>query len=129
MVLTETGWGRTNPSYRHLFSQTFMPDATLEELAWFDEFQRNTTSAQNAVRFLNAFADIDVRDRLKDIRCPTLVIHCRNDLRVPMASGRALAAEIPNAEFVGLDSNNHLLLGREPASADFIEAVRRFLLP
>ena len=128
MVLTKTGWGQTNPSYRHLFSQTFMPDATLEELAWFDEFQRNTTSAENAVRFLDAFADIDVRHRLKDVQAPTLVIHCRGDLRVPMASGRAIAAEIPNAEFVGLDSNNHLLLGREPASTEFVRAVQRFLL-
>jgi pimeloyl-ACP methyl ester carboxylesterase len=128
MVLTETGWGQTNPSYRHLFSQTFMPDATLEELAWFDAFQKNTTSAENAVRFLEAFAEIDVRHRLADIRTPTLVLHCRGDLRIPMASGRALAAQIPGAEFVGLDSNNHLLLGREPASLEFVDAVRRFLL-
>ncbi|MEQ9655238.1 MAG: alpha/beta fold hydrolase [Hyphomonas sp.] len=128
MVLTETGWGQTNPSYRHLFSQTFMPDATLEELAWFDEFQKNTTSPENAVRFLHAFADIDVRHRLKDVTAPTLVLHCRGDLRIPVASGRALAAQIPNAQFIGLDSNNHLLLGREPASVEFVEAVRRFLL-
>ena len=128
MVLTEKGWGRTDPSYRHLFSQTFMPDATLEELAWFDEFQKNTTSPENAVRFLEAFSQIDVRHGLKDVKAPTLVIHCRGDRRIPMSSARAIAAEIPKAEFVGLDSNNHLLLGREPASAEFIEAVRRFLL-
>ncbi len=128
MVLTETGWGRTNPSYRHLFSRTFMPDATADELAWFDEFQKNTTSSANAVRFLDAFANIDVRHRLKDVQVPTLVIHCRNDLRIPMASSRAMAAQIPNAEFVSLDSNSHLLLGREPASQDFVQAVRRFLL-
>jgi pimeloyl-ACP methyl ester carboxylesterase len=128
MVLTETGWGQTNPSYRHLFSQTFMPDATLEELAWFDEFQKSTTSPENAVRFLHAFADIDVRHRLKDVTAPTLVLHCRGDLRIPIASGRALASQIPNAQFIGLDSNNHLLLGRESASAEFIDAVRRFLL-
>jgi pimeloyl-ACP methyl ester carboxylesterase/DNA-binding SARP family transcriptional activator len=127
MVLTESGWGQAIPSYRHLFSQTFMPDATLEELAWFDEFQRSTTSPENAVRFLEAFATIDVRHRLKEIRCPTLVVHCRGDLRIPMASGRGLAAEIPGAEFVGLDSNNHLLLGREPASSEFVSEIRRFL--
>ncbi len=128
MVLTETGWGRANnPSYRHFFSQTFMPDATPEELAWFDEFQRHTASSENAVRFLEAFATLDVRDRLAKVQCPTLVIHCRGDQRIPMASGRAIAAQIPNAEFVGLESNNHLLLGREPASARFVDAVRRFL--
>ncbi|MBW8640185.1 alpha/beta fold hydrolase [Hoeflea sp. WL0058] len=127
MVLTETGWGRANPSYRHLFSQTFMPSATADELAWFDEFQARTTSPENAVRFLEAFSTIDVRERLKDIRCPTMVIHSRNDLRIPMSSGRSLAAQIPNAEFVGLESENHLLIGREPASMEFLKAVRRFL--
>ena len=127
MVLTETGWGRRNPSYRHLFSQTFMPGATPTELAWFDEFQRRTTSPENAVRFLHSFADIDVRDRLKDVRAPTLVVHSRHDQRIPVASARALATGIPNAEFAGLESENHLLLGREPASLEFLSLVRRFL--
>lgn len=127
MVLTETGWGRDNPSYRHLFSQTFMPSATAEELRWFDEFQRLTTSPENAVRFLDAFADIDVRDRLKDVQAPTMVIHSRDDMRIPMSSGRSLAAQIPNAEFTGLESANHLLIGREPASAEFLKTVRHFL--
>ncbi|WP_233356273.1 alpha/beta hydrolase [Henriciella aquimarina] len=97
MVLTETGWGRANPSYRHIFSRTFMPDANTEELAWFDEFQRRTTSPENAVRFLEAFSRIDVRDRLADVKVPTLVIHCRGDLRIPLASGREMAARIPDA--------------------------------
>lgn len=127
IVLTESGWGRPNPSYRHLFSKTFMPDATADELSWFDEFQRRTTSPANAARFLEAFAELDVRARLKDVQAPTLVVHSRNDLRIPMNSGRMLAAQIPNAEFAGLESNNHLLLGREPASQDFLAIVRRFL--
>ncbi|MBZ6379812.1 MULTISPECIES: alpha/beta hydrolase [Pacificimonas] len=127
MVLTETGWGRANPAYRNLFSQTFMPDATAEELQWFDEFQRRTTSPENAARFLEAFANIDVRSRLKDVQAPTLVVHSRGDLRIPASSGRSIASQIQNAEFSGLESNNHLLVGREGASGDFLSAVRRFL--
>ncbi len=128
MVLTESGWGRDNPAYRHMFSQTFMPDATAEELEWFDEFQRQTASAENAVRFLEAFASIDVRDRLEQIECPTLVIHSRGDQRIPFETGRKLAARIPNARFAGIESNNHLLLGRESASTKFVSLVRDFLL-
>ncbi len=127
MVLTETGWGSDNPAYRHLFSQTFMPDALPEELDWFDEFQRKTTNAVNAVRFLKAFSTIDVRDRLAQVQCPTLVVHSRGDLRIPFATGRSIAARIPNARLAGLHSNNHLLLGREPASAHFVDLVREFL--
>ena len=127
MVLTEAGWGRADPAYRRLFSGTFMPDATPDELDWFDEFQRRTTSSRNAVRFLQAFSELDVRHRLDAVKAPTLVIHSRGDRRIPMATGRELAAAIPSAEFVGLDSNNHLLIGREPAAADFTAAVRRFI--
>ena len=127
MVLTETGWGSDNPSYRHLFSQTFMPDATSDELAWFDEFQRRTTSAENAVRFLEAFSTIDVRERLKDVKCPTLVVHSHRDQRIPLTVGASMAAEIRDATFAGVDSDNHLLLGREPASQEFVGLVRQFL--
>ncbi len=127
MVLTGAGWGRDDPSYRHLFSRTFMPTATADELAWFDDFQRQTTSPANAVRFLEAFSSIDVRHRLAELRVPTLVLHARGDQRIPLSTGRELAASIHGAELVGLDSTNHLLLGREPASAAFLSAVRDFL--
>jgi pimeloyl-ACP methyl ester carboxylesterase len=104
-----------------------MPSATSEELQWFNEFQRSTTSPENAVRFLSAFGDIDVREKLPNVRVPTLVIHSLGDRRIPAATGRDMAASIPDAEFLGLESDGHLLLGREPASPVFVEAVRAFL--
>ncbi|KWV90436.1 alpha/beta fold hydrolase [Erythrobacter sp. YT30] len=127
MVLTETGWGSDNPAYRHLFSRTFMPDAEPSELDWFDEFQRQTTSSANAVRFLEAFSTIDVSDRLAEVQCPTLVVHSRDDQRIPLATGRKLATRIPGARFAGIESRNHLLLGREAASSEFLRLVRDFL--
>ena len=127
MTLTSSGWGQDNPAYRQIFSSTFMPGATAEELNWFNEFQRQTTSPENAVRFLSAFGDIDVRDRLAEVSVPTLVIHSRGDRRIPVTVGRDIAAEIANAEFLGLESDGHLLLGREPASQVFVDAVRDFI--
>lgn len=124
MILTESGWGSDNPAYRHLFSQTFMPDATADELAWFDEFQRHTTSPRNAVRFLDAFSRIDVKARLSQVRCPTLVAHSSGDQRIPLATARRLAMSINGARFAALDSANHLLLGREPASAALLRLIR-----
>jgi len=128
MTLTETGWGRDDPAYRQIFSSTFMPSATAEELEWFNEFQRHTTSPENAARFLSAFGDIDVRHRLAQVNVPTLVIHSLGDRRIPVSMGRDIAATIPDAEFVGLESDGHLLLGREPASEVFVDAVRRFIV-
>jgi pimeloyl-ACP methyl ester carboxylesterase/DNA-binding SARP family transcriptional activator len=127
IALTETGWGQDNPAYRQIFSSTFMPSATIDELNWFNEFQRHTTSPENAARFLSAFGDIDVRHQLAKVTVPTLVIHSLRDRRIPVSTGRDIAAAIPNAEFLGLESDGHLLLGREPASQAFVTAVREFL--
>jgi pimeloyl-ACP methyl ester carboxylesterase/DNA-binding SARP family transcriptional activator len=127
IALTETGWGQDNPAYRQIFSSTFMPSATIEELNWFNEFQRRTASPENAARFLSAFGDIDVRHQLAKVTVPTLVIHSLGDRRMPVSIGRDIAAAIPNAQFLGLESDGHLLLGREPASQVFVDAVRKFL--
>ncbi len=127
MTLTATGWGQDNPAYRQIFSSTFMPSATAEELQWFNEFQRLTTSPENAVRFLSAFGDIDVRQQLARVSVPTLVLHSLGDQRIPAATGRDIAASIADAEFLGLESDGHLLLGREPASRVFVDAVEEFL--
>ena len=127
MTLTQHGWGGKNPAYRHIFTQTFMPDAKPEELDWFDEFQRQTTSPENAVRFQQAFADIDVRDLLAKVNVPTIVFHSRHDQRISLEQGREVASGIPNARFVPLESNNHILLGHEPAWNVVMSETERFL--
>ncbi|MBX3532128.1 MAG: alpha/beta fold hydrolase [Rhizobiaceae bacterium] len=125
--LTEVGWGTDNPAYRHIFSQTFMPDAAPGDLVWFDEFQRLTTSPANAARFQDAFGDIDVRDMLHKVRAPTLVLHARDDQRIPVEQGRLIASSIPGARFVELESKNHVLVEYEPAWKACMGHIRDFL--
>ena len=127
ITLVAKGWSRDDASYRNLFSRALIPGATESERAAFDEFQRKTVSAANAARFLETFADIDVRHRLEAIQCPTLVMHARGDQRVPVAKGAELASGISGAEFVTLPTDNHLLLGREHSSELFVAHVRQFL--
>ncbi|WP_253913269.1 alpha/beta hydrolase [Pseudoruegeria sp. HB172150] len=128
LTLTELGWGTDNPAYRHIFSQTFMPDASAEDLAWFDEFQRQTTSPKNAARFQDAFGYIDVRHRLAEVKAPTIVLHSKHDQRIPLELGRDLATGIPDAQFIPLESRNHILIDSEPAWKDCVEAIGQFLL-
>lgn len=127
MTLTRLGWGTDNAAYRHIFSQTFIPDGTPEELAWFDEFQRQTTSPENAVRFQDAFGDIDVRHLVGEVRVPTLVLHARHDQRITLAQGREVAIGIPGARFVPLESRSHIILGHEPAWEICMAEIERFL--
>ena len=64
---------------------------------------------------------------LGDIRAPTLVLHSRDDQVCPIAEGRLLASGIGGAEFVELDSSNHVLLEHEPAWQRFQDAVLAFV--
>ncbi|MBK9052270.1 MAG: alpha/beta fold hydrolase [Chloroflexi bacterium] len=126
LSLTKLGWGRDNPAFRQVFSLQLMPDATKEQIAWFDELMRISMSADNAVRAEAEMYHINVLDLLPQLRVPTLVTHCRHDAAVPFVEGQILASQIPGAQFVSLDSKNHLLLPSEPAWEQFVRQVHRF---
>jgi pimeloyl-ACP methyl ester carboxylesterase len=110
-----------------LFTSFFIPGASQEEMDWFNELQRMTTSPDNAARLLSAVGDIDVLDKLPKVAAPTLVIHARHDARITLPNGRQLAAGIPGARFVTLEGQNHLILEHEPAWPIFLAEVRAFL--
>src|SRR5690606_38897877 len=80
-------------------------------------------------RLGEARAHVDLSGALGAVRVPTLVLHARDDEVVPAAEGRLLAAGIPGAEFVELDSRNHILLEEEPAWQRFREAVLAWIGP
>ncbi len=124
--LIKLGWGREHDAFRQVFSSQFMPGATLEQLQSFNELQRISCSPHNAARFLDEFNRIDVLDMCSQVRCPTLVMHARGDLRVPFDEGRLIATQIPGARFVPLESNNHILLS-EPMWDVFLAKLVPFL--
>ena len=124
--LVRLGWGRDNPAFRQVFTTRFVPGASAEQMEWFNELCRKTTSPEIAAELLEARAAVDCVELLGRVRTPTLVLHSRDDEVVPIAEGRLLAAEIPGAQFVELDSRNHVLLEDEPAWERFREAVLEF---
>ena len=125
--LMRVGWGRDNPAFRQVFSTLFMPEGTADQMTWFNELQRRTTSAQNAVRFEEAFYSLDVTKLAPKVTTPTLVLHARADAMVPFEEGRRLAALIPGSTFVPLEGRNHILLENEPAWKRFLEEMHAFI--
>ncbi len=83
---------------------------------------RTTTQPEIAARIFESFGEINVRALLPQVRVPTIVVHARGDARIPFEQGRLLAAEIPGARFVTLESRNHILIEGEPAWERFCEA-------
>lgn len=121
------GWGCDNQAFRQFFGHVFLPEGTPEQIAWFGELQRMSSTADMAVRLWLACAEIDVREMATRVRVPTLVIHGTGDAVVPFEQGRLLAGMIPGARLVPLQSNNHVLLESEPAWLRFLDEVRSFL--
>ncbi|HEX6259241.1 MAG TPA: alpha/beta fold hydrolase [Woeseiaceae bacterium] len=127
LELIKTGWGEDNPAFRQLFTSLFMPAATEEQCRRFNELQRVSAAPEMAARLVEAAGQIDVLARLADVKAPTLVAHARDDGRVPFEQGRQLAAGIPGARLVTLDSCNHVLLEQDPAWQQFCAVFRDFV--
>jgi len=126
IALTRSGWGQNNPVYRQLFTSRFIPGASDEQIRWFNELCKITASAEMAARIMEFRLHIDVTALLPQVAAPTLVLHARSDEAISPSQGRLLAARIPGATLVELDSRNHILLETEPAWARFKDEVLAF---
>ncbi len=121
------GWGRENPAFCEFFTNLFIPDGTPEQHRWWGELERMTASPEVAARLLQEMQGYDVLDQARMLQVPTLIMHCRGDMRVPFSEGLKLAAAIPGARFVPLESRNHVLLPDEPAWSVFLDELHGFL--
>jgi pimeloyl-ACP methyl ester carboxylesterase/DNA-binding CsgD family transcriptional regulator len=125
--LIRMGWGQGQPAFRRLYTTLFIPDASPEQMDWFDDLQRVTTVPETAVRIRNARNRDDVTAEATRVAAPTLIMHPRDDALVPFSEGRRLATLIPGARFVALEGRNHILLEDEPAWTEFRGELHSFL--
>jgi DNA-binding NarL/FixJ family response regulator len=95
-------------------------------MRWFDELQRRSMSAEAALASSRARAGLDVTSSARAVTARTLVLHAHGDRAVPFEQGRRLAGLIPEARFVPLRSDNHILLADEPAWPRFLAEVTAF---
>ena len=104
------GWGLDDPTFRQMFTSLFIPEGTKEQADWLNDLERKTTSPECAARYFEVVNNFDVRELLPRVKVPTLVMHSRDDLIVPIDVGRQMAAGIPGARFIALPGRNHLFL-------------------
>jgi pimeloyl-ACP methyl ester carboxylesterase/DNA-binding CsgD family transcriptional regulator len=125
--MVELGWSHGAPAFGRFHANLHIPDGSPEQQKAFDHSLHQTTSPANADRIIRTFSTSDVRAVVSKVRCPTLVLHAREDSIVPFTEGRAIAAMIAGARFVPLESRNHDILVTEPAWRQLTEALDDFL--
>ena len=124
--LIRAGWGRQDSAFLNAFTALFVPDATLEQVRNFVRIQSESISAESAARLRQAVDRFSVEEELTEIRAPVLVAHARDDAIHPLSQGQMLAARLPGAEFMMLDSRNHAPLPQEESWSRLVDAVIGF---
>jgi class 3 adenylate cyclase len=97
-------WGSGNSIKMAWPSQLAAPQG-MDSMAKLERLSASP-GAIKALTLLNA--QIDVRPILPAIQIPTLVLHRRGDLQVPIEAGRDLVRQIPHAKFVEYAGDDHV---------------------
>lgn len=128
VTLIGKGWGRDTPAFRQIFtSQFFQSDADPRIIAHFNEMQRASADPGTAARYFEScHTRADGRDLFLQVRTPTLVIHCRDDLVTSAEEGRLLASIIPGARLVLLPSGTHYFPSDREVVKKVVESITRF---
>ncbi|WP_328835942.1 alpha/beta fold hydrolase [Streptomyces europaeiscabiei] len=125
--IARAGWRSQDSSFLRYVASQYLADATPAEWDAFAAYQRQTTSPANGLRFLEEFARIDVSDIAHQVACPTLIIHSRDDARIPVTQALELATLIPDSRLILLESRNHLFTADDPAWPTFLSHLDNFL--
>jgi pimeloyl-ACP methyl ester carboxylesterase/DNA-binding CsgD family transcriptional regulator len=127
LKVVELGWPDKKPAYGQFFTSLHLPDATSAQIRAYNELLRLTTCPENVRALIRSFWRFDIRGAPQAVRCPTLVLHARQDSIIPFEAGRSVAALVPGALFVPLESRDHILVDSEPAWRQLVEAIESFL--
>jgi pimeloyl-ACP methyl ester carboxylesterase/DNA-binding CsgD family transcriptional regulator len=127
--MIRVGWAKEDPVFRRVFTTRFIPDASEEQMRWFDELQRMSTSPENAVASRIGRQQVDIADELRRITAPTLILQATGDRSTTFDNAIEVSTRVRGARLVALDSNNHILLAGEPAWTTFVDEVTTFLEP
>jgi len=128
LTLIRLGWGKPDSALADILSTMLVPDGNEQQKRSLAELQRHSTSPENAARIRAGVDAFDVSAEAAAIPVRALVIHARGDNVQPLDQGRKLAAAIPGAEFLMLESRNHIILPQEAAWDTLYDAIARFIL-
>ena len=76
---------------------------------WFGRLQRQSASHADIRRQVDSVTFLDAAPALAEITAPTLVLHATGDRLHPVAAGRYIAERIPDARFVEIPGDDHLV--------------------
>jgi len=106
-----------------LYAPSLADDARMR--SWWASYQRFASTPGAVAASLRMHLDVDMRHVLPTLTVPTLVMHRRHDMLVPVECGRYVAARIPGARYIEQPGEDHMYwLGDQDQT---LTAIRQFL--
>ncbi len=129
LATARQGWAQEKSPFRQIFLAQMLGSAVADPTArhLMSERMRLSMTPQVAEQYLRVNYGMDVKAECALVQCPTLVFHARDDQMVTLDQGRKLAAWIPGARFVPLDSDSHILSANQDAWRTFVGETNAFL--
>jgi len=116
LAVAERTWGEGT------FSGSLLAPSQLpERLAYFARLEREGASPGAMIALIRMLVAIDVREVLRSIAVPALIVHRDHDAIAPIEGARYMAAEIPGARLVELAGEHSPLTGDTDAILDEIQ--------
>ena len=117
----EQRWGQG--TFLEQIAPSLTGDETFQQ--WWGRFERYSSSPGNVLAYARAHIDDDVRDLLKAVSVPTLVIQRSGDTYRGAGQGKYIADGIPGARYVELPGRDHLPYVGD--SDEIVDEVEEFL--
>jgi len=105
----------------------YFPEGPLDVIVDGGRIFQNFMTKETELAIRDALNSVDNRVLLPLVKCPTLIVHARNDAVHPVSEGRKLAAGIPKSELLVLETANHIPLPGSPVWDTYWSALQEFL--
>ncbi|MCE8537499.1 alpha/beta fold hydrolase [Ruegeria pomeroyi] len=106
--LVTEGWTAQEISFVSAMMLSYFPEGPLDAIHDMARNMINASSRETMLKVRAAIHDVSLLPLLPQVRCPTLIIHARHDNVHPLSEAQKLAAGIPGAELMVLETANHI---------------------
>jgi len=100
------GWGSKESAFTTAFMMSYFPEGPLDAVMDYVRITTASCPRDQALRIRDASNSDSIAGFLARVDCPTLVVHSRYDGVHPLSQARKLAANIPNAQLVIMETAN-----------------------
>lgn len=130
LIAVQAGWGSAQrsillrPRLRHMAFRAVMRHPTRLAIDLVAE-QAGGPGMPGFLLAMDALLSYDFRDRLSEIRCPTLIVHGEEDMLVPVADAHEFRRLIDGSQLLLLKDTGHVPMLERPRT--FNRALAEFL--